>query len=295
MASYLWLLPFRLLLIRLEKAEVVTNCDHPSQPSLLRGCYPSIAQSGQQPNRGRARHRVQPKPNLSGAIWRKPPIVRGRIVRNVCASLKRTYGRPRLGNPYDPLDDLVYIILSNKTGPQTAHRTYERLRARFPNWEQIVKVPSSQIRSILRPAGLSSVKSRQLRAALRSINHRLGRYDLRALRRKPEEEIEEFLTSLPGVSEKVAKCVMMYTLGGQVLPVDVHVHRIASRLGWTSRKRADQCHEELELLVPPRKRHAFHVDCVLHGRRICRPHEPLCRSCCIKGACEFYKKNRRDV
>jgi endonuclease III len=242
-----------------------------------------------------AQPRVPTKLKHSGTIWRKPPRVRDRIVRNVCATLKRTYGTPRLGNPTDPIDDLVYIILSNKTGPQVARKTYQRLRMRLPTWEQIVTAPISTVQDLLKPAGLSFVKSRQLRRALRSIKHRFGRCDLRALRDKPEEEIEEFLTSLAGVSEKVAKCIMMYTLSCEVLPVDVHVHRIASRLGWTSRKRADQCHEELELLVPARKRYAFHVDCVLHGRRICRPHEPLCRSCCIKGACEFYKKNRRDV
>ncbi len=228
----------------------------------------------------------------SGTIWQKPNRVRCRTVQNVCETLKRSYGTPRLGNPSDPLDDLVFITLSNKTGPRTARRTFKALLERFRKWEDLLTAPISEVRRLLKPAGLSSVKSRHLRAAIRSIKNQFGSCDLRVLRGKPENEIEAFLVSLPGVSEKVAKCVMMYTLNAKVLPVDVHVHRVAGRLGWTARKRADQCHEELESLVPPKLRFAFHVDCVLHGRQVCRPHEPLCQSCCINGSCQYFRRKK---
>lgn len=227
----------------------------------------------------------------SGEIWKRPPNRRAEAVRVVCGALQRAYGLPRLGNPPDPLDDLVYITISNKTGPLIANQTFMNLRTRFPNWNDVLRVPISTVRKILRPAGLSSVKSRQLRAALRSIKQEFGDCDLRQLGDFPPEKIETFLVGLSGVSKKVAKCIMMYTLGAQVLPVDVHVHRIARRLGWTARKRADQCHEELESLVPPKRRYAFHVDCVLHGRRICRPHEPLCTDCCVRRSCAYFEKN----
>lgn len=231
----------------------------------------------------------------TGSIWHESPRLRDRIVRNVCKSLRNAYGRPRLGNPIDPMDDLVFIVLSNKTSPRIARRTYADLRARFCSWDALLHAPISEVRRILKPAGLSSIKSRQLRAALRSIKSHMGSCDLRPLRRKSAGEIEAFLVRLPGVSEKVAKCVSLYTMNVKVLPVDVHVHRVSRRLGWTTRKRADQCHEELESLVPPALRYAFHVDCVLHGRRICRPHEPLCTKCCIRCWCEYFKGNRRNA
>ena len=231
----------------------------------------------------------------TGAIWRKPYRARQRAVEKVCKNLEKAYGKPRLGNPLDPLDDLIFIVLSNKTGPYTSRNVYEQLRKRFSSWENIISSPISELRKLLKPAGLSSVKSRQLRAAVRLIRGRLGTCDLQALRGRPEKEIESFLTSLPGVSEKVAKCVMMYTLDARVMPVDVHVHRIARRLGWTARKRADQCHDELESLVPRSSRYTFHVDCVLHGRQVCRPHEPICRNCCIKRFCQYFKRAKQDV
>ena len=92
-------------------------------------------------------------------------------------------------------------------------------------------------------------------------------------------------SSIAGVSDKVARCVMMYTLGAKVLPVDAHVHRLARRLGWTERKRADECHSELEAIIPPERRFTFHVAAILHGRAVCRPRDPRCAECCLRSYC----------
>lgn len=208
-------------------------------------------------------------------------------VRKVCRILRDQYGRPRLGNPRDPVDDLVYIVLSNKTAPDVSARVFRCLKSAFTNWTQMLSARSATVRTILRPGGLSGVKTKQLRAALRKIKRDFGTCDLSALREMSDRQAEEYLCSLPGVSEKVAKCVLMYTLGCRVLPVDAHVHRIATRLGWTTRKRADQCHEELEAMVTPELRFALHVDCILHGRLICRPQAPLCGACLIRRYCKF--------
>jgi endonuclease-3 len=225
----------------------------------------------------------------TGAIWRKRPSIRAKMVRGVCDSLKLRYGTPRFGNPRDPLDDLIYIILSNKTTPGTARSTYDRLRKRFQKWDDVLDAPNSVLRSLIRPAGLSTVKSRHIRAALRSLKKRFGACDLTGLKQLDGRAVEDYLVGLPGVSEKVAKCVMMYTLGLPVLPVDTHVFRVSSRLGWTARRRADQCHAELEALIPAMLRRNFHVACIAHGREICRPLAPLCRKCCVNRYCDYFE------
>ncbi len=178
----------------------------------------------------------------TGVIWRSPQSSRRLRVRKVCEALRKAYGTPRFGNPSDPLDDLIYIVLSNKTTPGKARTIYSQLRERFQNWDDLLTEPISVLRALLRPAGLSAVKSRHIRGALRAIKNDFGACDLRALKRLTSEASQKYLVGLPGVSEKVAKCVMLYTLNLPVLPVDAHVHRVSHRLGWTARKRADQCH-----------------------------------------------------
>lgn len=223
----------------------------------------------------------------TGAIWDRSEREIARIVMEVCSMLRERYGISRLGNPEDPLEDLVYIILSNKTSPATAQLVYSQLKEVFHDWDAVVTQPKAVLYSTLRPAGLAAIKSEQIRGTLMRVREERGVYDIGHLRGKSDEETESFLTSLPGVSEKVAKCVQMYTLGSEVLPVDAHVHRVATRLGWTARKRADQSHAELEALVPPDSRYAFHVDCILHGREVCRPRMPNCNNCCIKTYCRY--------
>ncbi len=220
----------------------------------------------------------------SGQIWQGVPTARRQAVRNVCERLLATYGRPRLGNPRVPLDDLVYLVVSNKTNARTASRVYHALKKHFPSWDMAVGQKHT-LRKILAPAGLSSVKSSQLARTFQRIKRDMGECDLRLLRKAPAESAESYLRSLPGVSTKVAKCVMLYTMNSPVLPVDTHVYRIASRLGWTARKRADQCHEELEALVPRAKRLVFHVGCIVLGRTVCLPGQPRCGECCINRYC----------
>jgi endonuclease III len=188
-------------------------------------------------------------------------------VFRVCRLLEEEYGRPRFGNPRNAVDDLVYIILSNKTGPTVSRTVYRRLKARFQNWSNVADAPIRSIVAILRPAGLAHVKSTQLRTALRQIITDFGRCSLASLRQQSDEYA---------------------ALGFEVLPVDAHVHRIASRLGWATHKRADQCHGELESIVPPKCRYLFHVDCLAHGRAVCRPKSPRCHECRIRRFCDYY-------
>jgi endonuclease III len=229
----------------------------------------------------------------TGSIWRNSAAVRARLVAKVCESIERQYGRPRFGNPRNPLGDLIYIVISNKTSPGMAQATYRHLRTRFRVWDDVLRAPASALRKVLEPAGLAQKKTKYIRAALARIREDFGSCKLTALRKVAPQNAHDYLVSLPGVSDKVAKCVLMYTLDVPVLPVDSHVHRITRRLGWTARKRADQSHEELEALVPPSKRLVFHVDCIAHGRLLCRPENPICDKCCINRYCAYFRSVNR--
>ncbi len=209
------------------------------------------------------------------------------IVRTVCARLLDQYGLLRHANPIDPLDDLIFIILSNRTRIPVAVRGFKTLKSEFQNWGQALVRPND-LERLLRPMGLALKKSRQILELLTQIQSEFGDCNLEPIRKFNEPNAEAYLTSLPGVSLKVAKCVMMYTLSFQVLPVDSNVHRIATRLGWVSRKRADQCHKDLEKLVSPSLRFGFHVDAIAHANVLCRARSPVCTRCPIATYCQYY-------
>lgn len=228
-------------------------------------------------------------PEQTGAIWLQPASTRTHIVNRVCAMLEHEYGSPRLGNPDDSLDDLIFIMLSNRTSSAAAIATYVLLKQKFPSWEHLLQAPPARLRKILKPIGLAHKRTHHILSALWRIKCDVGSCDLSFLHQLDDKSVHAFLVSLPGVSDKISKCVMMYTLGRQVLPVDTHVHRVSRRLGWINRKRADQCHKELESLIPPPLRYGFHVACIMHGRTVCRAARPLCDKCIIRHDCDLYQ------
>ncbi len=223
----------------------------------------------------------------TGAIWRRNPRSRGQIVRRVCEKLQETYGRPRHGNPKDPLGDLIYIILSNQTPQKRALSVYRSLTERFPEWDDIIRRDHSELVDVLRPAGLAKKRSKQISSLLKQIRSDFGDLVSKDLWAKDNEELLSYLKRLNGVSDKVARCVMMYTLGREVLPVDVHVHRVAFRLGWTKKEGPGLAHKELESLLPTHRYYSFHVTCVAHGRSKCTASSPNCGECPIRRYCGY--------
>jgi endonuclease III len=229
-------------------------------------------------------------PRHTGRIWTANRQRRTAIVTAVTSALARSYPRTRLNNPAEPVDDLIFIIVSNRSSAATAHAVFRNLKSRYRSWNSVADDRKrTKLVEILRPLGMAVKKATLIVAALRKIRRDFGRVDLQALRHWPTSDAEAYLTTLPGVSSKVAKCVLMYAFRREVLPVDVHVHRVATRLGWIARKRADQSHEELEELIAPPLRRRFHINAIQHGRLVCRPTRPDCASCAVRAYCARYQ------
>jgi endonuclease-3 len=205
----------------------------------------------------------------------------------VCDRLEEEYGNPRHGNPERPVDDLIYILLSNRTTPHLAQRVYTELQSVFETWTEVASANRERVYDIVQKAGFGQKRTDYIRGCISRIEEDFGNVDATELWSADTEEILDYLVELPGVSDKVARCVAMYALDRSVLPVDVHVHRVAFRLGWVDRSRPDICHEELEELLPPHRYYAFHVNCVAHGRDRCTARSPTCDGCPIRRRCNF--------
>jgi endonuclease III len=207
-------------------------------------------------------------------------------LREVETRLRATYGSPRHHNPEDPLDDLIFLMLSRMTQEVKYVRTYEALRGSLREWKAVRDAPRDDIEVLLTDAGLAATRARQIDGVLREITAREGRLSLDHLREMDDQEAGLYLTSLPGVGDKTAGCVLLYALGRDVCPVDTHVWRVLGRLGaasrtpWTSaRARA------LERSIPRGIRGSLHVTVMAHGRAVCRARRPRCGECVISDLC----------
>jgi endonuclease III len=200
--------------------------------------------------------------------------------------LDETFPEDRLGNKVNPLDELIYIMLSRRAHERQYQKGYDVLRRRFRPWGKILEADIGELQEILRPLGLATQRAKALREVLSTIQTDFGRVTLAPLVRMGYSDAYNYLRSLSGVNDKTAKCVMYYALGLPALPVDTHTLRISKRLGLvpvdTSFFRAPRL---LDAVVPREHRGRYHVLTILHGRTYCTATNPKCRECPLRRLC----------
>lgn len=208
------------------------------------------------------------------------------LVREIHRRLRREHGRLSPPRRLDPLEELVYTILSQNTSDANSLRAYRAMRARYPTWEALAEAREADLVETIRPGGLAPTKAPRILAVLHEIRAREGGIDLSWMEAAPTPEVEEYLLSLPGVGRKTAACVLAFALGRPVVPVDTHVHRVATRLGLVPEGTgAAAAHDVLLEAVPARLRVPLHVGLIRHGREVCRARRPRCGDCPLRDLC----------
>ncbi len=194
--------------------------------------------------------------------------------------------RPKPGMP--ELDELVATVLSQHTSDRNSERAFALLKDRFPAWRDVLTAPTPRVADAIRIGGIADQKAARIQRILAEVTEREGRLDLSRLRDLDDQTVEAYLTSLPGVGPKTAACVLTFSMGRAAFPVDTHVHRVATRLGWMAAgTTAERAHPLLRELVPPEVRYDLHLALVAHGRSTCRARRPACETCVLRARCPF--------
>jgi endonuclease III len=186
------------------------------------------------------------------------------------------------------VDELVATVLSQHTSDANSDRAFARLKEAFPRWEQVADAPAGDVADAIRCGGIADQKARRIQQILAAIEEREGRINLDRLRELEDPAAETYLESLPGVGPKTAACVLAFALARAAFPVDTHVHRVATRLGWIPAKTtADRAYRILAPRVSPDIRYDLHVAMITHGRTVCRAQRPRCDRCVLRDLCAF--------
>lgn len=214
------------------------------------------------------------------------PNATPRRLRAIHARLARRFGPLETPRTVDPLDELVWTVLSQHTSDLNAERAFDQLRAAYPTWRSVVDAPSTELADAIRSGGLANTKAPRIQAILREVRDREGGFTLEALRAMSDADARSYLTSLPGIGPKTAAVVLSFALGRDAMPVDTHVHRVTKRLGivapTASAERADRL---LHDLVPDGLRTPLHVAFIRLGREICKAPTPRCAECPLNDLC----------
>lgn len=214
--------------------------------------------------------------------------------RQVLSRLLEFYGEPTWRNPLPAIDELVSTILSQNTNDRNRDLAFDRLKTRFPTWEEILSAPTDEVIECIRIAGLANQKGPRIQGVLKEIQTIRGSLDLTFLADMPVEDARAWLTHFKGVGPKTAAIVLQFSLGVPAFPVDTHIYRITGRLGLRPGKmNVEDTHILMESLVEPRQYYAGHLNLIRLGREICTARKPFCEKCPLTDLCSYFLNNSK--
>ncbi|CAH8490852.1 unnamed protein product [Heterobilharzia americana] len=182
------------------------------------------------------------------------------------------------------LQVLISLMLSSQTKDQVTAAAMKRLISRGCTLTELINMKTEDLQELIYPVGFHKTKASNIKKACEIIKQN---YDSDIPKTVSE------LCTLPGVGPKMAhlamQCAWKEVTG---IGVDVHVHRIANRLGWTrmKTKTPEETRVALEEWLP--REHWREINWLLvgFGQQICRSKNPSCIDCLNRSICPSAQK-----
>lgn len=157
----------------------------------------------------------------------------------------------------DPYTLLIAVLLSAQSTDKGVNKITPILFDRADNPYDMVKLSVEEIRDIIRPVGLSPMKSKGI--------HGLSQILIEQHNGQVPQTFEE-LEALPAVGHKTASVVLSQAFGIPTFPVDTHIHRLMYRWGLSTGKNVQQTERDAKRLFPIETWNKIHIQIILYGR-----------------------------
>lgn len=170
---------------------------------------------------------------------------------------------------------LIAVLLSAQCTDKRVNLITPILFEHADSPQKMVQLSVAEIREIIKPCGLSPMKSK----AIFTLSHII----LDKHRGKVPNTFDA-LEALPGVGHKTASVVMSQAFGVPAFPVDTHIHRLLTRWKLTTGKSVEQTEKDAKRLFPERLWNKLHLQIIYFGREYCPArghnsvHCPICSS-----------------
>jgi endonuclease-3 len=177
----------------------------------------------------------------------------------VIDTLKELY--PQIPIPLDHKDPytlLIAVLLSAQSTDVRVNQITPLLFEVADNPNDMVKLTVEQIRQIIKPVGLSPMKSKGIHGLSQML---IDKYDGIV----PKDI--ELLTEFPAVGHKTASVVVSQAFGIPAFPVDTHIHRLMYRWGFTNGKNVVQTEKDAKRLFPKHLWNDLHLQIIWYGRQ----------------------------
>lgn len=160
----------------------------------------------------------------------------------------------------DPYTLLIAVLLSAQCTDERVNQITPKLFAKADNPADMVKLTIDEIKDIIKPCGLSPMKSK-------GIWH-LSDMILKKHNGQVPADFDA-LEAMPGVGHKTASVVMSQAFNIPAFAVDTHIHRLMYRWGLSNGKSVEQTERDAKRLFPKEKWNKLHLQIIYYGREYC--------------------------
>ena len=160
----------------------------------------------------------------------------------------------------DPYTLLIAVLLSAQSTDVRVNQITSILFKKADTPQKMVLLSVDQIREIIKPVGLSPMKSKGI--------HGLSEILLKEYGGLVPQSFEA-LEALPAVGHKTASVVMAQAFGVAAFPVDTHIHRLMYRWGLSNGKNVVQTERDAKRLFPEERWNDLHLQIIWYGREYC--------------------------
>ena len=157
----------------------------------------------------------------------------------------------------DPYTLLIAVLMSAQSTDVRVNQITPLLFEKADNPYDMIKLSVEEIREIIKPVGLSPMKSKGI--------HGLSKILIEKHHGKVPQSFE-YLEELPAVGHKTASVVMSQAFGVPAFPVDTHIHRLMYRWNLTSGKNVTQTEKDAKRLFPEALWNDLHLQIIWYGR-----------------------------
>ena len=157
----------------------------------------------------------------------------------------------------DPYTLLIAVLLSAQSTDKGVNKVTPILFNRADNPYDMIKLSVEEIREIIKPVGLSPMKSKGI--------YGLSHIIIDQHQGKVPQTFED-LEALPAVGHKTAGVVMSQAFNIPAFPVDTHIHRLMHRWGLTNGKNVIQTEKDAKRLFPIEIWNKLHLQIIFYGR-----------------------------
>ena len=175
-------------------------------------------------------------------------------------------------NHSDPYTLLIAVLLSAQCTDERVNQITPLLFAKANNPTDMLKLSVEEIQNIIRPCGLSPMKSKGIYGLSKMIMEEHGGLVPQSF---------EALEAMPSVGHKTASVVMSQAFGVPAFPVDTHIHRLAYRWRLSPAKNVEQTEKDLKRQIPEVLWNKAHLQIIFMGREYCPARGHIVEKCPI--------------